>query len=447
MFKSARNNKFRLPKNASGNARFMVQSRKSNPMAHKPIGGIHLFFMLAFAGLFGLVSLSCENGIEEPIITTSTFPMESGGIIYGDWTPIRVGFSEAMVETDAAYLAEVVKVWDHNFIPIAGAAAWEDNTIYFSPLEKWKSGEKYTCRIHGTFSTHDGRVVGIQTELLFYVVTDKETDPIPPPEVAEVSFLQKNEEGRYEESEYDADEYWNNVIRGECGLKIIFTEEMDLSEPRRSLRMEPYRNYEAKVIDNRTLEVYFKEEHNAVKKITLTIKEDLHSLTGEELRQDYDFEFTEWESDLHIKIMTLFSAEYYNDPDSELPPEEWHRPFQVGADCDEEWWLDFTYQFSRQMELVPTMIALSKITLIPADEKIKAAPFLQSVEMNPPAYDQTWSGIEIGPLNAPYRYLLNIPGGIDGINDACGHYLKEDITIMLDVVDWDSIDPAYNEGS
>jgi hypothetical protein len=446
MLKSATNNKFRLPKNASSkasNVRFTVQSRNINLVAHKPIvkSGIHLFFTLAFAGFIGLLSLSCENGMEEPVVTASTFPMESGGIIYGDWTPIRVGFSETMVETDAAYLAGVVKVWDHNFIPVSGAAAWEDNTIYFSPLAKWKSGEKYTCRIHGTFSTYDGRVVGVQNELLFYAVTDKETAPRPPPEIAEVFFLKKTETGSYEETEYDADEYWNNVIRGECGLKILFTEEMDLSEPRRSLRMEPYRNYEVRVIDNQTLEVYFEAEYKPVKKITLTVKEDTHSFTGEELQQDYDFAFTEWENDLHVKIMALSSDEYYG-LDSELPSTEWYRPFRVGTELYKgERWLDFTYWFDQPMELVSTMVSLTKITLIPADERIEAIPSLQSVELYPPDYDQSWGGIEFGPMEDPYRYMLNIPGGIDGISDAYGHYLKEDITIKLDVVDWDLIDP------
>jgi hypothetical protein len=521
MFKSARNNKFQLPKNAShkaSNVQFMVQHQKSNPMAHKPIvkSGIHLFFTLAFAGFIGLLSLSCESGMEEPVITISTFLVESGGIIYGDWTPIGVGFSAMMVEPDAGYLAEVVNVWDHNFMPVSGAAVWEDNTIYFSPLEKWKSGGKYTCRIHGTFSTQDGRAVGIRTELLFYVdadnepdptppteaadkepdptppteaadkepdpippteaadnepdptppteavdnepdpippteavdnepdptppaeVVDKEPDPNPPTEVAEVFFLKKTEAGSYKETEYDADEYWNNVIRGECGLKILFTKEMDLSEPRSSLRIEPNRNYEAKAIDNRTLEVYFEAEDKPVKKITLTIKEDMQSLTGEKLRQDYDFTFTEWENDFEIvQFMVLPAAEFYGDEYCALPLDDLEQPFLIGAESDGKTKnVDFAYWFNSQIdELFAATDLLSKIKLVPDDTRISTTPYVSKIGMDYPNYKQTWAGLEFGTEDdTPYRYLLNIPGGIDGLNNGQGHFLKEDIIIKLDVI-------------
>jgi hypothetical protein len=447
MSKSQINNKFRLPKNESrktNNVQFTVQRRNTNPLARKAVTkGIHVFFTLAFAGFIGLLSLSCENGMEEPVVTASTFPMESGGIIYGDWTPIRVGFSETMVETDAAYLTEVVKVWDHNFIPVSGAAAWEDNTIYFSPLEKWKSGEKYTCRIHGAFSTYNGQVVGVRTELLFYAVTDKETVPLPPPEIAEVFFLKKTEAGSYEETEYDADEYWNNIIQGECGLKILFTEEMDLSEPKRSLRMEPYRNYEVRVIDNRTLEVYFEAEHKPVKKITLTVKEDMHSLTGEELQQDYDFAFTEWEDDFEIvQFMVLTTADFYEDEYGALPLDDLDESFLIGAISDNETkFVYLTYWFSNRIDLIAAMDSLSKIKLVPADIRISADPSLSEVRLVYPNYEQTWVGLEFGAEDDdPYHYLLNIPGGIDGLNNGQGHYLKGDMIIKLDVVDWDLID-------
>jgi hypothetical protein len=403
-----------------------------------------VFVLLAalFAGFTVFPYFSCEVSTEEPIVI-STFPLESGGIIYGDWTPVKIGFSDTMVETDAAYLAKAVSVWNHNHVAVLGTVAWEEDAIYFSPLEKWKTGEKYICRINGVFSAQDGRVVSIKTELVFFAIADIEIALPVPPEVTEVFLLRKIEADNYEDLVYDADEYWNNVITGECGLRILFDQEMDLSEPKRSLRMEPYRDYAVKVIDNKTLEVYFKAESEPVKKMSFTVKEDMHTITGEELKQDYTFDFTEWKNDFEVTIIVLSSAEYY-DADSKLPAEllddEW---FEVGAMTGEEVReIYFTYQFNYQVDLTTAMGILSEIKLVADDTKIENAPSLGSVKLKSPNYEQIWIDMEFDPMwNDPYCYIIKIPGGIDGISDDYGHYLKDDITVKLHVVDWDLIDP------
>jgi hypothetical protein len=419
---------FKSPKSKSGKTCFVVTA-------------LTLVFAL-------LVSVSCETGMEEEPVAIATFPLESGGIIYGGWTPIKIGFNTPMAEADAAYLADTVKVRDHNYLPTAGTVTWEDNAVYFQPAEKWKTGEKYTCSINGTFSTQDGRVAVIKTELVFYTVSDKdaEADPPPTPEIEEAVFLKKNKDGGYDECDYDADEYQNNIIEGECGLKIRFDEDMDFSEPKKNLRMDPYRKYDVKVIDSRTLAVYFESGLNPVKKITFTVLADTHSLLGEELKQDYVFTFTEWKDDLQISaILILETAEYYEN-DCEIPLDKLKDTrFQAGAEkYAGERIVEFTYQFDIQLDLAAAMESLSKIKLIPDDDRITQSPFLLEVMLFSPDYDQTWAGMDFGELNDPYRYLLVIPGGIDGIAGGNGHYLKEDITIMLDVVDWDEIDPANN---
>jgi hypothetical protein len=405
------------------------------------IGGIGMVFALVFAVF---VSVSCETGaiIEEDPVIIAAFPLESGGVIYGGWMPISIGFNTPMAEADAAYLANAVTVRDHNSIVIAGTVMWEDNAVYFSPAKKWKTSEKYTCAINGAFSTRDGRAAVIKTELTFYAVSDKDVETNPSPEIEEVILLRKTKDDDYEESPYDADDYWNNVIKGECGLKIHFNEDMDFSVPKQNLRMEPYRNYDVTVIDNRTLAVYFEAGIDPVKKITFTVLADTHSLVGEELKRDYEFIFTEWKDDLWIGVKLWLSAEYY-EADGVIPMNQWDEPFQIGAifenGAGETY---FAYYFNYPVGVAAGAGMLSKIKLVSGDERIEKNPDLLAVELIPPEYDQTWTDIPLwteGDL--PYRYTLNIPGGIEGVNDDHGHYLKEDITIMLDVVDWDVIDP------
>ncbi|MDR1468861.1 MAG: hypothetical protein LBT00_06170 [Spirochaetaceae bacterium] len=404
--------------------------------------GVVLVFALAL--FVSALSASCETEVEEPVII-ATFPLESGGIIYGGWTPIKIGFSTPMAEADAAYLADAVKVRDHNYLPTAGAVTWEDNTIYFSPAEKWKTGEKYTCSINGAFSALDGRIAVIKTEMVFYAVSDKDVEavPLPTPEIVEVVFLKKTEGGDYEEFFYDADEYGNNVIEGECGLRICFDEAMDFSEPFKSLRMEPYRNYDVKVIDNWTLAVYFKAGLNPVKKISLTVQEDMHSLLGEELKRDYQFTFTEWKDDFAILDLFMLENAECLDGESGIPVDQLGKErFKVGAEkFDDTLIIDLTWHFNDPPDLTAALDALSKIKVIPDpnDDRIQKSPYLLEIGLYALDYDQTWGDMEFGPLHDPYRYLIIVPGGIDGIHDGRGRYLKESITVMLDVVDCDEL--------
>jgi hypothetical protein len=440
---------FKSPKNKSrATCRVLTspghRSFSASPLKTNGDQRVFIAFVLTLAVVLSALYVSCETGVEEPVII-ATFPLESGGIVYGGWTPIKIGFSVPMAEADTAYLAVAVNVRDHNYIPASGSVTWEDNAVYFSPVEKWKTGEKYTCFINGMFSALDGRVAVIKTELVFYTVSDKDVEAVPPPipEIKEVVFLTKNEDDGYDEGDYDADEYWNNVIEGECGLMIRFDEEMDLSEPSKILRMEPYRNYDVAVTDNRTLAVYFKAAPYPVKKITVTVMANTHSLLGEELRQDYVFAFTEWKDDFQLSQMFILQTAEYYEQDCEIPINQLQEQrFQAGAELyKENLFVDFTYRFNVLLDLPAAMNALSKIKLIPDDERIEKTPRLLEVGLFSPDYDQTWADVEYGPIENPYRYLIVMPGGIDGLNDGKGRYLKEDITVMLDVVDWDEIDP------
>jgi hypothetical protein len=394
--------------------------------------------------LFLVPQWSCVNEPQEDQVAIYTFPVESGGIIYGGWTPVKIGFNVPMIEPDPAYLAESVNVKDHNYTPVSGTVFWESGAIYFSPGEKWRMGEKYTCRIHGAFSAEDGRVVTVKTELVFFAVPDiEEMETVPSPEIAEVGLYKKEAGGTdYILYDYDADAYWNNVIDGEIRFKIYFDEEMDFSAPRKNLRMEPYRDYEVEVIDNKTLAVYVQPEAEPVKKITFTVKADMHSRTGIEMKHDYTFAFTEWKDDFRLDVMQVLQTDecYEN---SEIPLDALDKLFRVGAEEDDgKRFIDFTYQFSgSRMDLAVAAYSLSKITLIPEDRRIQKPPFLYEIMLYSPCYDQAWADVEYGPLDDPYRYALVIPGGIEGVHDGRGHYLKKDIKITLGIVDWDEIDP------
>jgi hypothetical protein len=207
--------------------------------------------------------------------------------------------------------------------------------------------------------------------------------------------------------------------------------------------MEPYRDYAVKVINNQTLDVYFKTEPSPVKKVSFTVKEDTHSLAGEELERDYTFEFTEWESDFQLdKLIVWESLEFEVNDDSALDLSQLSKPYLAGAEYYKVagiWLTEFTFNFNYPVNLAAGLSILSKIELVPDDERIGNVPSLVEVGISASDYDQTWDGMEYGTLDSPYRYLLKIPGGIEGISDGNGHYLKEDMTLMLDVIDYDEL--------
>jgi hypothetical protein len=307
----------------------------------------------------------------------------------------------------------------------------------------------------------------IKTELVFYAVSDRDVEKEPPetpetektpdaedipeteetpeteeiPEIEEILFLRKTGNDDYEESPYDANKYWNNVVEGECGLKIRFNEEMDLSEIAEKFSMEPPRDYAVKVIDNRTLDVYFKSEPDPAKQISFTVSADIRSLLGKKLKRDYAFTFTEWKSDFQLSILRVYqNDERPNDP-LEIPADQLNKPLAVYIELYKgKQIIDFTFIFDAQINPIASFDILSKITLIPNDERIKNVPFLLEVSAYATDYDQTWEGMEYDSLGEkPYQYLIVIPGGIDGVHNGYGHYLERDITVTLDVVDLDEI--------
>jgi hypothetical protein len=217
---------------------------------------------------------------------------------------------------------------------------------------------------------------------------------------------------------------------------------MDFSEPKKNVRMSPYRNYEVEVIDNKTLAIYFEPELNPVNKNSFTVQSGLHSLLGEELKQDYEFTFTDWKSGFELsELFMLHNVECYIE-EIGMPVDRLGERVQVGTEVYEgEWITDFTFRFNAQLDLTAALDALSKIRVIPDDDRIKKPPYLQEIGLYSLEYDQTWAGMEYGTIEDPYRYLLIIPSGIDGVHNGKGQYLKENITVMLDVIDWDEIDP------
>jgi hypothetical protein len=250
--------------------------------------------------------------------------------------------------------------------------------------------------------------------------------PSVSPEVKEIFFLRKRTSDTYEYLTYDTDAYWNNIVTGACGLSIVFDQEMDLSEPTGSLRMEPARDYTAKAINKKMLEVYFKAEASPVKKISLTVKADMRSLEGVKLDRDYTFGFTEWKSDFAVTQIKINGG-------STVPLNQLGKPYLVETDYYIEGrFIDVAIQVNSSLSYKEAESMLSEIELVPADGSIDNA-LVRGISYDPPNYIKTWAGVEFGSLDSPYRYLLKIPGGIEGINDGNGYYLKEDMTLMLDV--------------
>jgi hypothetical protein len=252
--------------------------------------------------------------------------------------------------------------------------------------------------------------------------------PSVSPKVKEIFFLTKRPSGIYQYFTYDTDAYWNNIVTGECGLSILFDQEMNLSEPTGSLRMEPARDYTTKAINSKTLEVYFKAEASPVKKISLTVKSDLRSLAGVKLDRDYTFGFTEWTSDFAVTQIKINGG-------SAVPLSQLNKPYLVEADYYKgDRFTDVAIQ-TRGSPLSYNVAEsiLSEIELVPADGSIDNALSVLGIQYEPPNYTKTWAGVEFGSLDSPYRYLLKIPGGIEGVNNGNGYYLKEDMTLMLDV--------------
>ena len=413
----------------------------------------------AALAIFGVcvlaVTFSCDDGaLSLSIPKVTTVPPISGGMISGSYAPVMVRFSEQMLTPTQPLLDSAITVWDANSVPVAGEVKWEENAVRFTPAEKWDGGAKYLCTVLGRFYTSKGTMTIVSREFYFFADTDPAFDDPGDkdfPYITGTTLLKPDaDSSATNEFPYASSEYWDNVIAGESGIRFVFNEDMDMTDVESHIVIKPNRNFYTNILDKKTLAIWFEDDGELAKKRTVTLKKTFKALRGEALEDDCLFEFTEWVDDLEVTAINLL--QYYGPCADALDMANLDAAVLVTAEC----WgtvfsgkgLSFIFSFNNVFTALFPDIEYPQIVLKFAGEETSQMQSPQLYEElynyndDDPATDnqfnQDWLLFEYGDagdlLACPaVDYLLEIPGGINGVHNGAGHYLKEGLSIQLKV--------------
>jgi len=123
--------------------------------------GTFLFFAFSLVSLFG-----CGQFVNLKQIKYAVYPENDNTVLPGDTAALSVSFNTPMekLETQKAlsvnYTGGIAK----------GDLNWNDNTLFFTPLEPWLPGVRYTVSLTGNIYATDGREERVSRYVYFYAL-------------------------------------------------------------------------------------------------------------------------------------------------------------------------------------------------------------------------------------------------------------------------------------
>jgi len=213
------------------------------------------------------------------------------------------------------------------------------------------------------------------------------------------------------------------------GIAIEFNKKMG-ENALRSVRFEPSLTGSAELFSEKGIVYIFSADPKPETTYTLIISGDTKDSEGLKIGSDFRINFV---PDIHyLKLLS-----FHNYADSVLM-EDFSKANNVikipviSAVNELIFSLRFSFLFNKEgMHNVALKISLSPffpITLAPI--ALKSVSWISADRLQ-----MVWEGFEAGNDNDPHYYKLTIPGGKSGISQGEGINMKEDITIILEVIE------------
>lgn len=155
-----------------------------------------LFLLLALSAIF----LSC-GFIDPRPIEYSIEPDGPDAFLSGAFSPVIIRFDAEMIKDEAEKIPQVTS----GAGVIRGDFSWEENDLYFTPIQGWTAGIRYTAGFSGTARSVDGRELRLARYVSFYAINRSQ-----PPLL---------------EEHYPAD--GASVGTGDASLEFYFSQPMD----------------------------------------------------------------------------------------------------------------------------------------------------------------------------------------------------------------------------
>jgi len=214
------------------------------------------------------------------------------------------------------------------------------------------------------------------------------------------------------------------------GIAIEFNKPMG-ENVLRSVRFDPSITGRAELLSEKSIVYIFSADPKPETSYTLIISGDTRDSEGLKIGADYRINFI---PDIYYLNILSFHAVYNPTVMDDFSNANNLIKIPVDPATRE---LGFTIRFSLPFSNEEKQNAPLKISLSPFFPRTLAPIALQNVSwMNSDDWLQmTWEGFEAGNVNASHFYKLTIPGGKSGISNGNETYMKEDITIYLEITE------------
>jgi hypothetical protein len=259
------------------------------------------------------------------------------------------------------------------------------------------------------------------------------------PDVKKIYPVSKNEtlaDGGYNWESAGANWFVNgaakeSVLGYNQAIAIEFTNDMDESSVLNCVSIEPSLSGTVERLSSKTIIFILNNETEPEKEYTLKISGDTKDVYGLKIAGEKQIRFKSDLEFLKITKIVFNGTEIVIDSNKSLSgmnvsaktnPSD--KLFHINLTFSEP----FTIQNKTDMPV--------KITFVPYFPSLPAIPQTKihwTSAMNLSCY---WDNIEYGDVDIPHYYKLTIPGGQSGINNGQGSYLKEAISIIVEVKKW-----------
>jgi hypothetical protein len=233
--------------------------------------------------------------------------------------------------------------------------------------------------------------------------------------------------------------YWynsgvkNNPLLGyKQAIAIEFTKVMDNDSVSNCVSIEPSLSGTVEKFSSKTIIFILNNETEPEKEYTLKISADTKDVYGLKMTDEKQIRFKSDLEFLKITKIAFNGTEVASDDNNKSLSS-----MNVSANTnqsDKLFPIDFT--FSQPFSIQNKTDMPTKITFTPYFPSLPAIPQIKihwTSEMNLSCH---WDNIEYGDDDIPHYYKLTIPGGQSGINNGQGSYLKESISIIVEVKKW-----------
>lgn len=296
------------------------------------------------------------------------------------------------------------------------------------PQEAWAKNQRFSWAIN-QLEDEFGYYLDKTYQENFVWNTDTEL-----PDLDEVvPIISPDDSGHFVESQE------KRLLFDRQGILLRFSKDMDLNSIKDGISFEPSISGEIQRGPSKREFLWIPEENWALEeRYRMIISSDVQDLEGIQLERDEEIFFTV--ANQFLQVTSIHLGEYNSWEEGDLSEGDIQGVFKSGSNMEiyvknEGATVITTINFSQPLCLESLQNNLHSITMEPFFPVTASYPILEQVSFDGNrALILHWRGFSVSSPEVNNYYRLKIAGGDSGIKTSVGNYLKEDVWLIIQVL-------------